>query len=131
MPAASATFARRPGELRAVEQAVVETEDELPPGPVERLEPECGRRERAVDAGRAVVHGRAPHPVIDADRRRDVGASEPGTAARLGRFNPGDHSGSSNSVPFGFNNAQQTAEPAKRPANSNRVTFQLPVSPTS
>src|SRR5438105_10058386 len=81
-------------ELLPIEQAVVEAEDELPAGPVERFEPERRGGERAVNTGRAVVQGGPPHAVVDADRRSDVGPGEPGKAAGLRRIDAGGHDGS-------------------------------------
>ena len=100
------------GELRAVEDAVVEPQHQSMALAVERFEPHRRGSERPVDAGGAVVQRRAPHAVVDAHRRGDVGAGErrrgSGFAACRREWSCRS-SGSSNSVPFGFRMSQHTA----------------------
>src|SRR5687768_1876646 len=82
-------------EVLLCQDAVVEGNEEYARSVVgrrHRAEGQRGRRQRAVDAGRAVVSGGAPHAVVDPYRRRDVAAGDADAAVTLGRVDVGHRS---------------------------------------
>lgn len=86
------------------------------------FKPEHGGQERLVHSLGPVVHGGAPHAVVDADRRGDVAAGDAGAAAGLRSGDAGGHVSSPNKGALGFRAAQQAASTAMMAAKGTQLS---------